>query len=115
MAEENKENQTKNISSEESEVSEDVELENTEVDEELNEIEEENVDEDISEEEVYDVEQLSSEAQNDQISPAPSLSRGEEDSSLIKEGNHEVVEDLKKLSMWRANFCFLELNDLLIT
>jgi hypothetical protein len=31
----------------------------------------------------------------EQISPDPSLSRGEEDSSLIKEGDHEVVEDLK--------------------
>jgi hypothetical protein len=38
----------------------------------------------------------------EQISPSPSLSRGEKDhtdkenSSLIKEGDHEVVEDLKK-------------------
>jgi hypothetical protein len=38
---------------------------------------------------------------SDQISPDPSLSRGEEDpqvneegASLIKEGDHEVVEDL---------------------
>ena len=30
----------------------------------------------------------------EQISPNPSLSRGEKDSSLIKEGDHEVVEDL---------------------
>jgi hypothetical protein len=41
-------------------------------------------------------------AEKEQISPSPSLSRGEkeftdkEDSSLTKEGNHEVVEDLKK-------------------
>jgi len=69
MAEENKENLTKNISSEENEVSEDVESENVEVDEELNEIEEENVDEDISEEEIVEdeeeTEQPSSEIQND--------------------------------------------------
>jgi hypothetical protein len=38
----------------------------------------------------------------EQISPSPSLSRGEKDhtdkenSSLTKEGDHEVVEDLKK-------------------
>ena len=30
-----------------------------------------------------------------QISPDPSLSRGEENTSLIKEGDHEVVEDLE--------------------
>ena len=29
-----------------------------------------------------------------QISPNPSLSRGEQDTSLTKEGDHEVVEDL---------------------
>jgi hypothetical protein len=49
--------------------------------------------EEVDEEEVEDVEQFS-ETQNDQISPNPSLSRGEEDVSLIKEGDHEVVEDL---------------------
>ena len=42
------------------------------------------------------------EKKSEQISPSPSLSRGEkghtdkESSSLIKEGDHEVVEDLKK-------------------
>jgi hypothetical protein len=33
-----------------------------------------------------------------QISPNPSLSRGEQDTSLIKEGDHEVVEDLSNTS-----------------
>jgi phage terminase small subunit len=60
MAEENKENLTKDISSEENEVVEDVEAENVEVDEELNEIEEENVDEDISEE----IEEMSEDLDN---------------------------------------------------
>ena len=89
-------NQVKHISSEENEVIEDVDPENAEVDESINEIEEEGVDGDISEEETEDeyVEQPSSEAQEYQIPPDPSLSRGEEDSSLIKEGDHEVVEDL---------------------
>jgi hypothetical protein len=42
------------------------------------------------------------EKKTEQISPSPSLSRGEKDhtdkenSSLTKEGDHEVVEDLKK-------------------
>jgi hypothetical protein len=42
------------------------------------------------------------EKKSEQISPSPSLSRGEnkpadnENSSLTKEGDHEVVEDLKK-------------------
>jgi hypothetical protein len=73
MAEENKENLTKNIVTEESEVAEDIEPENVEeVDVELNEIEEESVDEDISEEEIIEeeenIEQPSSEAQNDNLS-----------------------------------------------
>ena len=55
MAEENKENLTKNISSVENEVAEDIESENAEVDEELNEIEEESVDEDIPEEEAEEI------------------------------------------------------------
>jgi len=71
MAEENKENLTKNISSEENETVEDAESENVEVDEELNEIEEESVDEDISEEDIIeeeDVEQPSLESQNNNLS-----------------------------------------------
>ena len=73
-------------------------------------MEEEIVDEDISEEEIVEdevenVEKTLSEAQNDQISPNPSLSRGEEDASLIKEGDHEVVEDLDSSirSEWETN------------
>jgi phage terminase small subunit len=62
MAEENKENLTKNISSEENEVVEDAESENAEIDEELNEIEEESVDEDISEEDL--VEEISEDLDN---------------------------------------------------
>ena len=69
MAEENKENLTKNISSEKNEIAEDIESESAEVDEELNEIEEESVDEDIPEEEIIgdeeETEQPSSEIQND--------------------------------------------------
>ena len=47
-------------------------------------------------------EKVEKKAEKEQISPSPSLSRGEkksadkEDSSLTKEGDHEVVEDLKK-------------------
>jgi phage terminase small subunit len=54
MAEENKENLTKNISSEENEKVEDSESENVELDED--DIEEESVDEDIPEEEVVEEE-----------------------------------------------------------
>jgi len=51
MVEEKKENLTKNIPVNEDEIVEDIETENTEIDEEINEIEEESIDEDISEEE----------------------------------------------------------------
>jgi len=104
MAEENEENQTKNISSAENEVVEEVESENVEVDGELDEIEEESIDEDVSEEDIIEeTEQHLSEVQNDQISPDPSLSRGEEDAYLIKEGDHEVVEDLDSSSQAPQN------------
>jgi hypothetical protein len=49
------------------------------------------------------------EKKSEQISPSPSLSRGEKDhtdkesSSLIKEGNHEVVEDFKNPSVLRTS------------
>ena len=97
---EEKENQTKNISIDENGVVDDEE-EISEVDEEITEMEEEIVDEDNSEE-IDDggsenAEQPLSESQNDKISPSPSLSRGEEDSSLIKEGDHEVVENLESI------------------
>ena len=38
-----------------------------------------------------------------QISPNPSLSRGEQDTSLTKEGDHEVVEDLSNTSKNNRN------------
>jgi hypothetical protein len=60
MAEENEENQTKNISSEDNEVVEDIESANVEVDGELDEIEEESIDEDVSEE----VEKISEDLDN---------------------------------------------------
>jgi phage terminase small subunit len=102
IAEENKENLTKNISSEENEVVEDIESENAEVDEELNEIEEESIDEDISEEEIVEDEREDIEKEDDEqpLSPLNSSEKNSEDieniSSLWGEGNHasggEVVE-----------------------
>ena len=41
----------------------------------------------------------------EQISPSPSLSRGGQNSSLIKEGDHEVVEDL---SSWKIRYHLLQ-------
>jgi hypothetical protein len=83
MAEENKENLTKNISSEENEVVEDIESENVEVDEELNEIEEESVDEDISEEEA--VEERAEDGNTQQpLSPSDSSPNREQNSEDSK-------------------------------
>ena len=98
MAEERKENLTKNISNNENEVPEDTE-DVPETGEEIGEIEEERVDEDSAEEEIVEdevegVEQPSSEIQNDNISPNSFLLREEESSNLIKKEDHEIVENM---------------------
>jgi hypothetical protein len=86
MAEENKENLTKNISSEENEKVEDSESENVELDED--DIEEESVDEDIPEEEVVEEE---SEEENTKQPLSPS------DSSTNRGQNYENIENIPSL------------------
>ncbi|MBR7036501.1 hypothetical protein IKI14_01130 [bacterium] len=97
MAEERKENLTKNISNNENEVTEDTE-DVPETSEEIGENEEERVDEDRAEEEIAEdemegVEQPSSEIQNDNIFPNSSLLREEDSSILTKMDDHEIVEN----------------------
>ena len=71
MAEENKENLSKNVFSDKNKVAEDIEWENTEYEEELNAIEDENIDEEASEEEVVedeeDAEQPSAQQNHDDV------------------------------------------------